>query len=207
MSPKAHSLIFVGIVLLCALLVEWRAADLYDVGANSTKPLVVVAWVMIGAALYLFGLRLVNRTLVKLRTRALRKYFPGAAMFVSVPWALLGQIRFLQRLLKPNLPARGIALSLPSVVITAAGLTIWRGGVLPELVLEVPRDRIMAVAVNRMLDSTGRHQTLAVSVRGGNDITLLEIPVLQPQGWSRASAGDIAALVTSAERVLQLARE
>ena len=52
MSPKAHSLIFVGIVMLCSLLVEWRAADLYSNEPNSTKPLVVVGWVVMGVALH-----------------------------------------------------------------------------------------------------------------------------------------------------------
>lgn len=206
MSLKARSLIFVGIVIMTALFVEWRAMDLYEAGPHSTKPVVVVCWAIVGVAIYLFCLRLINRTLVKLRTRALRKYFPSATMFVSLPWALMGQIRRLQQELKPELPGRGIALSLPSVVITAAGLTVWRGGVLPELVLELPRENIMAVAVDRMLDTNGRHQTLAVSVRSAELITVLEIPVLQAQGWSRASAGDLAALVNSAQRMLQLAR-
>ena len=206
MSPKARSLVFTAIVVLAALFVDWRAADLYESGPHSTKPIVIVCWMLFGVATYLVSLRIVNRTLVRLRTRALRMYFPSATMFVSLPWTLIGQVRRLQQSLKPDLPGRGIALSLPSVVITAAGLTVWRGGVLPELVLELPREKIMAVAVDRMLDASGRHQTLAVSISNGGVITVLELPVLQPQGWSRASAGDLAALVTSAQRVLQLAR-
>lgn len=142
----------------------------------------------------------------KLRMSTLAELHPAAVLFLIAPTRELHPvISRLQQVAVPPQPAKKLLHGMQSVSFSDTGLSVWRGGFTPEIVLSVPGTDIVSVESSRVLQRVRYYPAVAVTVRRGFDLTVVEFVVLKSRGWyRRATPGDVAELVLAARRVLVL---
>ena len=143
----------------------------------------------------------------KLRMSTLAEQNPSAVLFLIAPNKELNPvIARLQQVAVPPQPAKKLLYGMHSVTLSDTGLAVWRGGFIPEQVLSVPRADIVSIESSRVLQRVRYYPAVAVSVRRGFDLTVIEFVVLKSRGWyRRATPSEADVLVRDARRVLVLA--